>query len=257
MIIYTQDNFKHGTDYFFHCISVVINCMLCHGYAPTSFLHAAVIPIPKNAKLNLSSTCNYRAIALSSIFSKILDKIIMKDSGLGCHVGRTFAGAFAHADDLALVSPSLSGQRQMIQICEQYAMEYSIVFNPVKSKLMCFNSVSSDKPYLTLCGKPVDVVDHDLHLGNCIYNNIYIQCSNSMISDFYRRSYQVSWVDSCFPTSCMVNEVHAFFNGMGAGILLTCLVVLTLCTGLTLLSASSFFGQWRLVAACPCPQYTH
>ena len=54
-----------------------MNCMLCHGYAPTSFLHAAVIPIPKNAKLNLSSTCNYRAIALSSIFSKILEKIIM------------------------------------------------------------------------------------------------------------------------------------------------------------------------------------
>ena len=72
-----SDNFKHGTGYFFHCISVVINCVLCHGYAPTSFLHAAVIPIPKNAKLNLSSTCNYRAIALSSIFSKILDKINM------------------------------------------------------------------------------------------------------------------------------------------------------------------------------------
>ena len=51
--------------------------MLCHGYAPTSFLHAAVIPIPKNTKLNLSSSCNYRAIALSSIFSKILDKTIM------------------------------------------------------------------------------------------------------------------------------------------------------------------------------------
>ena len=34
------------------------------------------LPI-KTAKLNLSSTCNYRAIALSSIFSKILDKIIM------------------------------------------------------------------------------------------------------------------------------------------------------------------------------------
>ena len=56
---------------------------------------------------------------------------------------------------------------------------------------MCFNSVSSDKPYLTLCGKPVDVVDNDLHLGNRIYNNIYTQCSNSMISDFYRRSNQV------------------------------------------------------------------
>ena len=70
-----SDNLKHGTGQFFHCISVVINCMLCHGYAPTSFLHG--IPIPKNAKLNLSSTCNYRAIALSRMFSKILDTIIM------------------------------------------------------------------------------------------------------------------------------------------------------------------------------------
>ena len=30
------DNFKHGTDHFFHCISVIINCMLCHEYAPIS-----------------------------------------------------------------------------------------------------------------------------------------------------------------------------------------------------------------------------
>ena len=63
-----SDNFKHGTSHFFHCISVINNCMLCHGYAPTSFLHVAVIPIPKNTNLNLSSSYNYRAIALSSIF---------------------------------------------------------------------------------------------------------------------------------------------------------------------------------------------
>ena len=52
-------------------------------------------------------------------------------------------------------------------------MEYSIVYNPVKSKLMCFNSVSSDKPYLTLCGKPVDVVNNDLHLGCCLPSETY------------------------------------------------------------------------------------
>ena len=51
--------------------------MLCHGYVPTRFLHATVIPIPKNIKLNLSRSCNYRAIILSSIFSKILDKTII------------------------------------------------------------------------------------------------------------------------------------------------------------------------------------
>ena len=79
----------------------------------------------------------------------------------------------------------------MIQIYEQYTIKYIIVLNPVKSKLMCFHAVYSDKPYITLCGKPIDVVDNDLHLGNRIYNNIYTQCSNSMISDLYRCSNQV------------------------------------------------------------------
>ena len=113
------------------------------------------------------------------LFSIYIDILLqkLKGSGLGCHMGRT--------------SPSHSGLRQMIQMCEQYAMDNSIVFNPVNSTLMCFNSVSSVKPYYTLCGKTVDVVYHDLHVGNCIYNNMYTQSSNSMISDFYRRGNQV------------------------------------------------------------------
>ena len=54
------------------------------------------------------------------LFTIYIDSLLqkLKDSDLGCHVGRTFAGAFGYADDLALVYPSLSGLRQMIQICE-------------------------------------------------------------------------------------------------------------------------------------------
>ena len=54
---------------------------------------------------------------------------------------------------------------------------------------------------------------------------------------------------------------HAFFSGMGAGFLLTCLVVGILGTGVcdafALFTASSFFGQSRLVVECLCPQFTH
>ena len=59
-------------------------------------------------------------------------------------------------------------------------------------------------------------------------------------------------VDGCsekghFPTSCMVSEAHAFFNGMAVGFLLTCLVVLTLGAGVSdvfaLFSAFSFLGR--------------
>ena len=59
-------------------------------------------------------------ILLSIYIDSLLHKL--KDSGLVCHVGRTFAGAFGYAYDLALISPSLSGLRQMINICEQYVL---------------------------------------------------------------------------------------------------------------------------------------
>ena len=59
-----------------HCMSLVINRMLCHGVAPTSVFHAAVIPIPKYTQLNflvqqLSSNC------IIEYFSKIVDRIMM------------------------------------------------------------------------------------------------------------------------------------------------------------------------------------
>ena len=73
-----SDNFKHVTSFLFHCILVIINCMmLYHGYSPTRILHATVIPIPKNTKLNLSNSYNYKTIAISNILNKILDKTIM------------------------------------------------------------------------------------------------------------------------------------------------------------------------------------
>ena len=56
------------------------------------------------------------------VFSIYIDSLLhkLKDTGLGCHVCRIFAGAFGYAGDLALVSSSLSGLRQKIKIGEQY-----------------------------------------------------------------------------------------------------------------------------------------
>ena len=68
-----------------------------------------------------------------------------------------------------------------------------------------FKFFSSDKPYLTLCGKPVV---NDLHLGN----HIYTQCSNSMISDFYRRSNQVKASFRMCDSSTLSNLHSTFCN---------------------------------------------
>ena len=44
------------------------------------------------------------------LFSLYIDELylLLKESGMGCHVGLTYAGAFGYADDIALVAPSLS-----------------------------------------------------------------------------------------------------------------------------------------------------
>ena len=43
-----------------------------------SFLSSTIIPIRKNQRLDLKNSENYRAIAPSSVFGKILDKIVIE-----------------------------------------------------------------------------------------------------------------------------------------------------------------------------------
>ena len=73
------------------------------------------------------------------LFSVYIDNLFneLKELGLGCYVGTTYAGAFGYADDIALISPSIYSLKKMIRICESYAAKYHITFNPSKSKLQC------------------------------------------------------------------------------------------------------------------------
>ena len=106
------------------------------------------------------------------IFYVYIDSVLQQlwDSGLGRHIGCTFADALCYADDISVVVSYGSNL---------YAMEYYIGFNPVKSNSMCFNSFSSDNlvvnPYSARFGKPVDVVEIDLDFGNQFFYNIYTQ----------------------------------------------------------------------------------
>ena len=100
------------------------------------------------------------------LFTLYLDGLIqkLKHCGIGCHIGRTYCGVFGYADDLAIVSPTLFGLRQMIEISEEYHQ---------KSKLLCYNRLLDVKYVVYLCDAIVDVVDSEMYLGNTLYNNIY------------------------------------------------------------------------------------
>ncbi len=57
---------------------------------------------------------------------------------MGCHMCIHFIGALAFADNLNLLTPTLSGLKILIDVCEKYAIEFNIKFNGSKSPLHLF-----------------------------------------------------------------------------------------------------------------------
>ena len=89
---------------------------------------------------SMSNGVEQRAVLSPVFFTAYFDKLFerLRASGIGCHVGKMYAGAFGYADDVVLLAPSLDALREMVSICETYAAEYHLIFNPSKSKLMYF-----------------------------------------------------------------------------------------------------------------------
>ena len=73
----SSDHFIHGNRTLYVLLSILFTLFLRHGFSHNSMILSTMIPIPKDRKKSLCSASNYRAIALSSIFSKILDWIIL------------------------------------------------------------------------------------------------------------------------------------------------------------------------------------
>ena len=57
-------------------MSLLYSTMISQGLTPTEMNAANLIPIPKNKNKSIKDADNYRAITISSIIGKLLDKII-------------------------------------------------------------------------------------------------------------------------------------------------------------------------------------
>ena len=115
---------------------------------------------------NLSSNCRW-ANAYSGYFSVpagvrqggilspyfwavYVDELISKlrKSGYGCYLSSLFLACIFYADDVALLSPTVTGMQTMIDICASYAKENGLSYNFKKTKTIFF-------------GKPIRSIKHD------------------------------------------------------------------------------------------------
>jgi hypothetical protein len=66
-----------GDDFLIH-ISCLFTSIIVHGTVADSFMSSTILSIPKGRNVNCLYSSNFRGIALSSVFDKLLDYIILE-----------------------------------------------------------------------------------------------------------------------------------------------------------------------------------
>ena len=115
---------------------------------------------------NVSNGVRQGGVISPILFGIYIDELLLKlkNNGTGCFVGHHYCGAFGYADDIILLCPTLSGLKEMIAICENYATEHNILFNGSKSKLLIFGR-DYVNPNVYVNGNIVDICTKAEYLG--------------------------------------------------------------------------------------------
>jgi hypothetical protein len=130
----------------------------------------------KSDTFNVYNGVKQGAIISPIFFCIYIDDLLnqMKTANLGCFIGSLYAGSMAYADDLTLLAPTAEAMRSMLKVCSDYATEFSISFNPNKTKCMFFRSISkpvSVNPIFYINDSRIEYVKEWQHLGTIIETN--------------------------------------------------------------------------------------
>ena len=126
---------------------------------------------------------------LSPLFNVVLDELLckLKETGRGAKVGGQYVGGLAYADDIVLLSPTVSGLQSMLDVCGGFAEDNFMKFNVQKCSVTVFSrkSVTTDL-YLRLCGHTVPVTNQFTHLGTLFKGDRDISSSvKARMAKFY------------------------------------------------------------------------
>jgi len=126
-------------------------------------------------------------------FSLYIDDLasLLKASGFGCHVINICIACIFFADDIVLLSPSIHGLRELINICVSYCGTFCLDFNVKKSKIMVIGEKLSVGEFseLTLNNVSLAYVTEFKYLGVTLVAGKNISFSATPdIRSFYRAS---------------------------------------------------------------------
>ncbi|XP_049696641.2 retrovirus-related Pol polyprotein from type-1 retrotransposable element R2 [Helicoverpa armigera] len=123
--------------------------------------------------------CGVRQGGLSSpkLFNLYVNQLIceLSNTNIGCSIDGHCVNNISYADDMVLLSPSISALRRLLRICEDYAVTHGLRYNAVKSELMVFkagNKCYDIVPPVTLAGTPLTRVTQFKYLGHWVTDSL-------------------------------------------------------------------------------------
>lgn len=123
--------------------------------------------------------CGVRQGGLTSprIFNIYVNNLLVELSSthVGCHVDGVSLNNLSYADDMVLLSPTIGGIRKLLTICERYAEQHGLKYNPTKSELLVFkgkNKSPSYIPHVKLNGLPLNRVTQFKYLGHIVTEDL-------------------------------------------------------------------------------------
>jgi hypothetical protein len=84
------------------------------------------------------------------MFNVFIDDLstVLNNSGVGCHLNDVCYNHLIYADDCVLLAPSPRSLQKLLDICNNYAKTYDMVYNVKKTVCMCINSYSKTSPFI-------------------------------------------------------------------------------------------------------------
>ena len=119
--------------------------------------------------VKVNSGVRQGGILSPSLFNIYIDVLIvrLRKMNFGCHIDNIFLGCLCYADDILLISPSVSALQMMLNICDDVGKELAITFNPMKSSCIMFGSgyAKYNPSSMTLSNSEISWVKNLKYLG--------------------------------------------------------------------------------------------
>ena len=104
------------------------------------------------------------------LFNVVVDdlSLLLNSLNVGCYINGASFNHLIYADDTVILAPSPSALQKLISKCEEFANDTELVFNPKKTKLMCFKPnmlADINVPMLCINGVEIEQVIQHTYLG--------------------------------------------------------------------------------------------